>query len=287
MAYLDCIRLCNNANLTDYLAWRIDDAIYGWISPSFAAHLLAYPEVFQQAKHEIRFQAHLKTQQQRTLATEAVMRQLHHEAVIDTWVGERYPVSLGYQQPAVLEVERAAAAYLGIKSLGVHVNGLVAKAKGVHVWVGTRTLHKPFWPGKLDQMVAGGLPVGLSLLDNLVKEAQEEANIPAELARQALLVSTLHYRQALERGLEDSTLFIYDLWLPEDFIPENTDGEVEKFQLIPLAQLADLTAQVSAFKDNCNLVNLDLLLRLGFISTTDPQYAALRQALYTENSLNY
>lgn len=284
MAYLDCIRLCNNANLADYLAWRIDDAIYGWISPHFARYLLAYPEVFQQAGQEIVISKRLKTPLQRTEAIDAILRDLHRQAVIDTWVGERYPVCLGYQQEAVLELERAAAIYLGIKSFGIHVNGLVEKAEGVHVWVGTRTLDKPFWPGKLDQMVAGGLPIGLSLLDNLVKEAKEEANIPATLAKQAQPVSTLHYRQALSRGLEDSTLFIYDLWLPENFIPENTDGEVEQFQLIPLAQLADLTAEVFAFKDNCNLVNLDLLLRLGFIPTTDPQYPVLKQALYAKIS---
>lgn len=284
MAYLDCIRLCNNANLADYLAWRIDDAIYGWISPDFAHYLLAYPEAFQQAGQEIVISKRLKTPLQRTEAIDAVLRDLHRQGVIDTWVGERYPVCLGYQQDPVLELERAAAIYLGIKSFGIHVNGLVEKAEGVHVWVGTRTLDKPFWPGKLDQMVAGGLPMGLSLLDNLVKEAKEEANIPATLAKQAQPVSTLHYRQALSRGLEDSTLFIYDLWLPESFIPENTDGEVEQFQLIPLAQLADLTAEVFVFKDNCNLVNLDLLLRLGFIPTTDPQYPVLKQGLYAKIS---
>lgn len=284
MAYLDCIRLCNNAQLTDYMPWRIDGSIYGWISPDFAAHLKAYPDVFQQSGQEISFVANLKTPEQRTQATDQVMWDLHQQGVIDTWVDERYPVCLGYRQTAVLEIERAAAAYLGIKSFGIHVNGLVERADGVHVWVGTRTLHKPFWPGKLDQMVAGGLPVGLNLLENLVKEAQEEANIPAALAKQALAVSTLHYRQSLSRGLEHSSLFIYDLWLPEDFQPENTDGEVEQFQLISLAELAALTAQVTAFKDNCNLVNIDLLLRRGFITKADPDYAAIQQALYAELS---
>lgn len=285
MAYLDCIRLCNNANLADYLAWRIDGAVYGWISPAFVTHLLQYPAVFTQQDAEIHFQADLSTPIQRTAATESVMRELHQQGVIDTWVGERYPVTLAYQEPAVLEVERAAAAYLGIKSFGVHVNGLVEKANGLHVWVGTRTLSKPFWPGKLDQMVAGGLPVGLCLLDNLIKEAQEEANIPAELASQAKLVSKLQYRQSLQRGVENSTLFIYDLWLPEDFTPENTDGEVEQFQLIPLAELAALTAQVTAFKDNCNLVNIDLLLRRGCIQTNHSDYAAIKQSLYAEISI--
>lgn len=285
MAYLDCIRLCNNAQLADYMAWRIDGSIYGWLSPNFARHLLAYPAVFQQKNHELQFHSELTTSEQRSLATEQVMRELHEQGIIDTWVGERYPVTLGYQQPAKLAVERAAASYLGIKSFGIHLNGLVEKADGIYVWIGTRTLAKPFWPGKLDQMVAGGLPVGLSLLENLIKEAKEEANIPAELAQQARAVGQIHYRQSLMRGLENSTLFIYDLWLPEDFIPENTDGEVEQFQLIPLAELAELTAQITVFKDNCNLVNIDLLLRQGFIPTTDPEYAAIKQALYAESSI--
>lgn len=284
MAYLDCIRLCNNAQLADYRAWRVDGRIYGWISPSFAADLLAYPEVFQQYGSEITLCSGLQAPKQRTQALDQVMWSLHQQGVIDTWVDERYPVCLGYQQPAILEVERAAASYLGIKSFGIHVNGLVEKADGIYVWIGTRTSRKPFWPGKLDQMVAGGLPVGLSLLDNLIKEAQEEANIPADLAKQAQAVSALHYRQSLSRGLENSSLFIYDLWLPADFQPENTDGEVEQFQLIPLAELAALTAQVTAFKDNCNLVNIDLLLRRGFITQADPNYAAIQQALYTEIS---
>lgn len=284
MAYLESIRLCNNAQLADYRAWRIDGSIYGWISPNFAAHLLAYPEIFQEEGEEITLSSALQTPQQRTQALNPIIWDLHQQGIIDTWVGERYPVTLAYQQPAVLEVERAAASYLGIKSFGVHVNGLVEKADGIYVWVGTRTLRKPFWPGKLDQMVAGGLPVGISLVDNLVKEAQEEADIPAELARTAKFVSTIHYRQSLSRGLENSSLFIYDLWLPEDFQPENTDGEVEQFQLISLAELAALTAQVTAFKDNCNLVNIDLLLRYGFITKTDPDYAAIRQTLYAEVS---
>jgi 8-oxo-dGTP pyrophosphatase MutT (NUDIX family) len=279
MAYIDCIRLCNNAQLSNYMAWRIEGSIYGWIQPAFAAQLLKYPEVFKEQSNEIHFQASLNTAEQRTIATDQVIRELHAQGVIDTWVNERYPVTLGFQQPAVLIVERAAAAYLGIKSFGIHVNGLVKKADGLYVWVGTRTLRKPFWPGKLDQMVAGGLPVGLGLMENLIKEAQEEANIPPSLAQKAEPVSQIQYRQALSRGLEDSTLFVYDLYLPDSFIPENTDGEVEKFQLMPLAELADLTAQVSAFKDNCNLVNLDLLLRHRFIPTTDPDYAVLKQAL--------
>ena len=91
MAYLDCIRLCNNAQLADYMVWRIDGSIYGWLSPHFARHLLAYPAVFQQQNHELQFQAELTTPEQRSLATEQVMRALHDQGVIDTGSGSAIP----------------------------------------------------------------------------------------------------------------------------------------------------------------------------------------------------
>ena len=38
------------------------------------------------------------------------------------------------------------------------------------------------YPGMLDNMVAGGQPAGLSLMENVVKEAGEEAGIPCAVA---------------------------------------------------------------------------------------------------------
>lgn len=122
--------------------------------------------------------------------------------------------------------------------------------------------------------------MGLSLLENVVKEAQEEANIPADLAQQAQAVGSIRYQQQGWRGLDNTTLYLYDLWLPEDFVPQNTDGEVLHFQLLPLAEIARLTEQTTEFKDNCNLVNIDLLLRLGYLNAQHPEYQAIRQALY-------
>lgn len=37
-----------------------------------------------------------------------------------------------------------------------------------------------------------------------------------------------------ERGLSPNTEFVYDLEIPPDFIPENQDGEVESFHLVPI-----------------------------------------------------
>lgn len=286
MAYLECIRACNNARLADYVPWWVDGQVYGWIGVDFAAQLQAFPEVFVSRADGLHFPDTLQTPAARTAAVDAVMRQLHAAGVVDTWVGETYPVVQAFGGAAVLEVERAAAAFLGVKSFGIHVNGLVQKADGLHVWTGVRTLRKPFWPGKLDQMVAGGMPTGMGLLENLIKEAQEEANIPASLAARAQAVTQISYQQASWRGLENSTIFVYDLWLPEDFVPVNTDGEVERFHLLPLAEVARLTQAVNVFKDNCNLVNIDLLLRTGMIQPSWPEYAEIGRTLYEGGGQN-
>jgi len=43
----------------------------------------------------------------------------------------------------------------------------------------------------LDHIVAGGIPFGLSLIDNVVKECGEEANIPEELAKLSKSAGTM------------------------------------------------------------------------------------------------
>ncbi|HHC74523.1 MAG TPA: DUF4743 domain-containing protein [Thiothrix sp.] len=280
MSYLERIANCNTWSATHYLPWKIAGETYGWLRPQFVEHLTAFPDCFVIHDYSVALHPDLNDYAKRSAAIAPVLRQLHEQGVIDTWVNERYPVNHAFGEQGVLEVERAATNYFGTKSYGVHLNGLVKKADGIYVWTGVRARDKPFFSGKLDQVVAGGQPVGISLMDNLIKESAEEANIPAILAEQAVLKSQLSYRQATSRGLDQSTLYNFDLWLPEDFIPENTDGEVEAFHLYPISKIAELTEHSEAFKDNCNLTNIDLLLRLGVISAQHPDYTAIKQQLY-------
>lgn len=280
MSYLKRIYTCNNADLAGYYPWLIGQVAYGWVSPEFTKYLQQWPEIFCLNDQVLNLNPALTDYTARTLAIAPVLRTLHEQGVIDTWVNESYPVTLSFGGHAEMEVERAASNFLGIKTFGIHLNGLVKKQDGIYVWVGTRSLDKPFWPGKLDQMVAGGLPVGMSLMENVIKESQEEANVPMNLAENAQWVGTIDYQQQGWRGLENSTIYIYDLWLPENFIPKNTDGEVINFQLLSLAEIAYLTENTDDFKDNCNLVNIDLLLRTGMLNSKHPDYAAIRDALY-------
>ena len=99
--------------------------------------------------------------------------------------------------------------------------------------------------------------------ETLVKEAAEEAAIPAELARRAVQVATIDYAMERPEGLRRDLLYCYDLELPEDFVPRAADGEVEAFELWPIARVMETVRDTDEFKFNVNLVLIDLFQRMG------------------------
>jgi hypothetical protein len=155
----------------------------------------------------------------------------------------------------------------------------VRRPGGLFLWVATRAADKQTAPGKLDHIVAGGQPHGLGVRENLIKEAEEEAAIPAELAARAVPVGAVSYRCERPEGLRDDVLFCYDLELPEAFAPRNTDGEVESFALWPIGDVLARIRDSDDFKFNVNLVVLDLALRRGLIAPDDPDYQAIWEGL--------
>ncbi len=283
MSYLERIQACHQYKRSDYLDFVIGNEVMGLTRPSFAEQLLRWQNVFQLKNNQLILNPELANFEQRTQAVAPILWQLHQEGVIPAWVDEPYAVSHCFDEKPRMAVERASASYLGIRGYGIHINGLVKKAAGIdgiYVWVAVRARDKPFWPGKYDQMVAGGQGIGISLMENVIKESAEEADIPAEIASQAQQRTTLHYCTSTSRGLSMDTLFNYDLWLPEDFTPVNTDGEVDEFILMPLLEVAYTIDTKDKFKSNCNLVNIDLLIRSGVINESHADFKAITELLY-------
>jgi 8-oxo-dGTP pyrophosphatase MutT (NUDIX family) len=150
-----------------------------------------------------------------------------------------YPVAERFDETAtpVFLIERAAASLLGVLEYGVHINGLVKENDEIKMWMARRSQTKQKFPGVLDHLVAGGLPAGLSLIDNVVKECFEEAGIPEEITLRGLkpagAISYSNYGGKLknegEGVMNRVVLFCFDLSLPEDFVPHANDGEVESF----------------------------------------------------------
>ncbi len=165
----------------------------------------------------------------------------------------------------VATLDRGALPLFGIQAMGVHMNGLVRGANGWSLWIGKRNPNKLLDPGKLDHLVAGGVPAGMDPDAALIKEAAEEAGIPGEVAAQARRVGEIRYNMERPEGLRRDVLICYDLLLPGDFIPVPVDGEVIGFELWPIARVIETVRDTDQFKFNVNLVLVDLFVRLGLV----------------------
>ena len=167
--------------------------------------------------------------------------------------------------PVLGTIDRGSLPALGIEAVGVHLNGLVQREDGLHVWVGRRALDKKLDPGKLDHIVGGGVPAGLDPGETLVKESAEEAGLPRELVAQAVHRGVITYTMERPEGLRRDRLQCYDLLLPGDFVPRPVDGEVTGFELWPVARVMQTVRDTDEFKFNVNLVLIDLFERLGLL----------------------
>jgi len=233
----------------------------------------------------------------RSKAVASVMEQLRDSGRVLGWRDELYPVGTSFYKNqnghAAFDVERAAVPFLGAIEYGVHINGIVGKPplqrndntaqvdgnnnSRIQMWMARRSATKSKFPGMLDHVVAGGQPVGMSLFDNVLKECQEEAGIPPDLVRQGLrnagAVSYEHYHSKTET-VSRCVLFCYDLYLPEEFVPTPTDGEVDEFFLWSVDELLESLSPNcdDPIKPNCYLVVIDFLLRHGYLNPDVPGY---------------
>lgn len=250
--FLRHIRACNNARLPgNRLAFRIGAAQVGWVTPGFAARLAECPEIH----------AGLDGLTLADAAALPVIARRLSDAGCFRWRREAFDIRAEPDGPVLAQLDRGALPSFGVLALGVHVNGLVRRLDGLHLWVARRAANKALDPGKLDHIVAGGVPSGLTPGETLVKEAEEEAAIPSELAVQAVRVGQISYAMERAEGLRRDLLHCYDLEMPEAFVPRAADGEVEAFELWPIDRVMRTVRDTDDFKFNVNLVLIDLFLR--------------------------
>jgi 8-oxo-dGTP pyrophosphatase MutT (NUDIX family) len=279
MSLLDRIRTCQIWDRARYRPFRIAGQAVGWVRDDFAERLREFPQLFLVSAAAVDLDPGLTRFEQRSKAVEEVLLVLKAEGLVPGWRDEPYPVGSDFYAPPLMQMERAAVPLFGVRAYGVHVNGFVGSGDDQRLWVGKRAANKQTAPGKLDHLVAGGQPMGLSLMENVIKESAEEAGMDAALARRARPVGLVSYITERSEGLRNDICFAFDIALPDSFVPHNTDGEIESFSLWPIADVRGRMAATEDFKFNVALVNIDFLIRHGHLSPDEPGYVDLVEGL--------
>lgn len=280
MSFLDHIRRCNNADLSQFEPWFVGETRAGFLHRDFLTMIAVRPDLFSHRDGGWYLAPALDTPSRRSETMRAFLLELRDRGLFGKlWREEVYNVGQNFSDPPLMTMERAAVPWFGVRAWGPHMTGFVRKKDGLHIWVPRRSYEKPTYPGELDNTVAGGQPAGIGLLDNLIKECGEEASIPPELARQAKAVSYVSYWNQSGRQLKPDIMTCFDLELPQDFTPRANDGEVHEFELWPVQRVYETVRDTTEFKYNCNLVLIDFFVRHGFLSADDPEFFSIVEGL--------
>jgi 8-oxo-dGTP pyrophosphatase MutT (NUDIX family) len=234
---------------------------FGWATPAFAAVLQRWPRIFECKDQRIGFSTWVESAHARSEAVAEVLSVLRTESFFAGWRDERFSVYAEASGEPLFSIERGAIKRFGIRGRATHINGLVENPSGVSMWISRRASNKSTDPGKYDNLVGGGIGEGYDAWDTLLKEAWEEAGVPLDLAQSARPRDTLRFDYLSAEGLDSNEVECFDLSLPTDFQPTNQDGEVDRFELIPLEEIYDLLRRPHFFTVDAALVIWNCLRR--------------------------
>ena len=276
MAYLDHIKECNNFSLENKVLFTLDGKIVGYIRVNFIEYFLE-SGYFCKGQNSITLKSEFNNFDLRSQALDNFAKKAFKDGITNSYMNEPYGVIETQNSKALCLADRSISTLLGLTSFGKHLNGYVKDGDILKMWIGRRSYSKGYEAGKLDHLVAGGLPYGISLQENLEKECYEEAGMGREFAAKA--TGTVSYKHEYELGGKQDIIYCYDLVLPKSFIPKCTDGEVEEFYLMDIKEVAEIVKNSDEFKLNCNLVIIDFLVRHGFLDGEDSEYLQIVKRL--------
>jgi isopentenyldiphosphate isomerase len=278
MSLLRHLRTCNAYRPERFLPFLHGGVRLGFIRKDNAEALRAFPS-FAVTDESVRFLPQGSFDDLSAIIEE-VTEKLVTEGLVAKWRHEFFAAAPRWNAPKHFKIDRGAVPFFGVKAFGAHLNGFRHDGDVLKIWVGKRAMNKAVAPGKLDNLVAGGIDHLHGLQETLIKECGEEASLPESLARKAGPVGAVAYRMEVEYGMRDDVLFCYDLETPPDFEPKINDGELTGFMLKSAADLVEGMRTRDDFKFNVNLVLIDFALRHGLITPDDPEYFELISGLH-------
>jgi 8-oxo-dGTP pyrophosphatase MutT (NUDIX family) len=279
MSYLRHLESCNRFDPGRFLPLLLAGRRVGFVRRDNAALLAAFPHIFRVSADAVALADTIPGPDAATQALGEATDGLIRANRVKTRRNEMFAITDGWGGPLWFELDRGMIEFFGARAYAVHLNGWRPGADGPEFWIAKRAMNKAMAPGQLDNMVAGGIGAGYSAWETVLKEAQEEAGIPEALAIRAHAAGAIRYRIELPDGMRDEVLFVYDIQLPTEFVPRNTDGEVEDFRLLSARECLRLVRETDQFKYDVNLVLIDFGLRHGLIVPGEPDYLALLEGL--------
>ena len=254
MSFLKRIKECNNYNEKNFYKFYISNNHVGYIKKKNLNIIKKYSKYFSLINEKIFLEKKINNFSKRTFVFNEIFNFLIKRKKILSNHREFFPVFSSLKSRPLLKVQRLLGPFFGFQFFGVHLNGFTFDKEGkCMLWVGKRS-KKGNFPNDLDQIAAGGLPYNVSIKNNLIKEAFEEANISKYLVKKSKYIGTVSYRVETNLGLSRHILFCYNLELPKNFIPTNNDGEIQKFYLWPIEKILKIIKNTKKFKFDCALV---------------------------------
>ncbi|KAJ1656612.1 hypothetical protein IWQ61_003839 [Dispira simplex] len=200
---------------------------------------------------KVKVSPHLQDYTERNACLLRLAHALRTQGGLSGLQGWRNEALLVFGNPTRLDnvaftLERVTTSIFGVPLYGINVNGYYVTAQG-------ELRVKSTWPGVLDNVVGGLISHGDGILQMVIKECFEEANLPES--------------QAVD--------FIHDVVLPEDAPLIPNDGEVDSFQLFSMDELKHRIFG-GEFKPNSAMIIIDFLIRHGVVTPeNEPDYLAI------------
>ena len=216
------------------------------------------------------------------LATICIENDLFH--VLDHKHSEPFAI-LGY--PGVY-IERFASSLFGITGCGAHLVAYSTTSEGIELWIPRRAAHLYTSPGMLDTTVAGGVKAGVSPLQTMVEEANEEASLSEDIVRSNIrargVLTCLSMTGADFRGekglVMPDVMYVYDMELPADIKPKPHDEEVKDFYCMSVKEVQAALLR-KEFKPDSAAVLVDFLMRHSIITPdNEPDYVGISMHLH-------
>ena len=188
-----------------------------------------------------------------TPALNALAQALRAQGRFGPWRNEQLAVC-DAQGRRIGTIERGAVRPLGLATQAVH---LVARAPDGRMWVQLRAFNKPNNPGQWDTLMGGMVSAADSLPQALARETWEEAGLRvealADVAHGGQVLFSRPSREGGGAGVMVERIDWFRAQVPQGMEPDNQDGEVERFDLLPLEVVRERVAQ-GAFTLEAGLV---------------------------------